>query len=250
MNILLGGETMGLPKIPGIQESQPETREQWGSRFGFIMATAGFAIGLGNIWRFPYVAGMNGGGAFLLIYITLCVVICAPLFIGEMALGRKTRLNPISGMRKLSRKGSPWVLFGWFGIVAAILIMSYYLMITGWIFAYLSKTIGGAFTNSSVEKINNTFQVFTANPLEVIFYTLIPIVILGIIVIKGVKEGVEPATKLMMPLLFLCLIGLAIYSLFLPGAIEGVKWYLMPDFTQVNSGMILAALGQAFFSVV
>ncbi len=213
------------------------------------MATAGFAIGLGNIWRFPYVAGMNGGGAFLLIYIVLCLVICAPLFIGEMALGRKTRLNPISGMRRLTRKGSPWVLFGWFGTLAALLIISYYLMITGWIFGYLSKAIGGAFTNSSVEEVNHTFQVFTANPLEVVFYTLIPIVILGFIVIKGVKKGVERATKIMMPLLFLCLIGLALYSMFLPGAIEGVKWYLMPDFTQVNSRMVLSALGQAFFSV-
>ena len=115
-----------------------DNRESWGSRFGFIMATAGFAIGLGSVWRFPYMVGVNGGGAFLFVYILICFAICVPLFVAEISLGRKTRLNPVQGMQLLTRKKfSPWVLIGWLGVLASLLIMSYYIMILGWMAAYL-----------------------------------------------------------------------------------------------------------------
>ncbi|MBK5261700.1 MAG: sodium-dependent transporter [Peptostreptococcaceae bacterium] len=224
-------------------------RESWGSRFGFVMATAGFAIGLGNIWRFPYLTGMNGGGAFLLVYVIICAVICVPLFMAEVSLGRKTQLNPISGMRKLTKKGSPWVLVGWFGSFAALLIMSYYLMIIGWIFAYLPKVALGIFKGASTTEISTAYSSLISNPTIVLLYMVPPAVILGLIVTKGVKEGVEKASKIMMPVLFVMLVLLAIRSITLPGAIEGLKWYLIPDFSKINGTTILAALGQAFFSV-
>lgn len=224
-------------------------RESWGSRFGFIMATAGFAIGLGNIWRFPYVVGMNGGGAFLLIYVIICAVICVPLFMAEVSLGRKSQMNPISGMRKLTKKGSPWVLIGWFGSIAALLIMSYYLMIIGWIFSYIFKVGLGSFNGASTEQITDIYNGLVSNPVEVILFTIPPAVILGLIVTRGLKNGVEKACKIMMPALFIMLLLLAIRSITLPGATAGLKWYLTPDFSKINSSTVLAALGQAFFSV-
>jgi NSS family neurotransmitter:Na+ symporter len=224
-------------------------RESWGSRFGFIMATAGFAIGLGNIWRFPYVVGMNGGGAFLLLYVIICIVICVPLFMAEVSLGRKTQLNPISGMRKLTKKGSPWVFIGWFGSIAALLIMSYYLMIIGWIFSYVIKVGMGSFNGASTEQIANIYTNLVSNPVQVILFTIPPAVLLGLIVTRGLKNGVEKACKIMMPALFIMLVLLAIRSITLPGASEGLKWYLTPDFSKITGSTVLAALGQAFFSV-
>ncbi|MCF8010574.1 MAG: sodium-dependent transporter [Clostridiales bacterium] len=224
-------------------------RESWGSRFGFIMATAGFAIGLGNVWRFPYMVGENGGGAFLLTYVLICAVICVPLFIEEVSLGRKMQLNPVSGMRKATKKGSPWVLIGWFGSIAALLIMSYYLMIIGWIFAYLFKVALGTFNGASAAEISNIFDTLVSSPIEVFMYTIPPAIILGLIVTRGLKDGVEKACKIMMPTLFIMLIILAIRSITLPGAWEGIQWYFTPDFSKINSSTILAALGQAFFSV-
>ena len=224
-------------------------RESWGSRFGFVMATAGFAIGLGNIWRFPYLTGMNGGGAFLLVYVVICAVICVPLFMEEVSLGRKTQSNPVLGMRKVTKKGSLWVLIGWFGSLAALLIMSYYLMIIGWIFAYIFKVAFGAFTGATATDIVTAYNSLISNPVEVFLYMIPPAVILGLIVTRGLKDGVEKACKIMMPTLFIMLILLAIRSVTLPGAIEGVKWYFTPDFSKINSNTILAALGQAFFSV-
>ncbi|MCF6464439.1 sodium-dependent transporter [Clostridium sp. Cult2] len=226
-----------------------QSRESWGSRFGFIMATAGFSIGLGNIWRFPYLVGMNGGGAFLLVYIVICVLICIPLFLQELSLGRKSQLEPVTGMRKVSKKGSIWVLIGWFGSIAALLIMSYYIMLIGWIFAYFVKMVLGEFNGATANDIVNIYVNFTSNPLKVLMYIIPPAIILGIIVTRGLQQGVEKASKIMMPALFLMLGFLAIRSITLPGAIEGLKWYLTPDISKINGSTILAALGQAFFSV-
>lgn len=224
-------------------------RENWGSRFGFIMATAGFAIGLGAVWRFPYMVGVNGGGAFLLVYILISAIIGIPLFIAEMGLGRRTQLNPISGMRKLEKKGSIWVAIGWLGVAAATIIMSYYTMLIGWMLAYFIKMLTGQFSGTTAEEIMTIYTSFTSNPIEVMIYTVIMIIILGIIVNKGLKNGIESCCKYLMPALFVLLIGLAIKSLTLPGAIEGVKWYLTPDFSKIDGGVILAALSQAFFAI-
>lgn len=226
-----------------------KTRESWGSRFGFIMATAGFAIGLGAIWRFPYMVGVNGGGAFLIVYILLSAVIGIPLFIAEVTLGRKTQKGPILGMRDLTKKGSPWRVIGWLGGIASLMIMSYYVVILGWMVAYLVKMITGEFVGASTVQIQAIYSSFTSNMPQVVFYTILVTILLGIIVTRGLKDGIEKYCKVLMPALFVLLIVLAVKSLLLPGAMEGVKWYLTPDFSKINGQVILAALGQAFFAI-
>ena len=224
-------------------------RENWGSRFGFIMATAGFSIGLGNIWRFPYLVGMNGGGAFVLVYLIICLLIGIPLFTMEMAIGRKTQLNPVEGMRSVTKKGSPWVAFGWLGVLAAFIILTYYMQIMGWIGAYVYKMVTGQLSGLTAEGYVQAFDSFTANTLAVGGFTLGCVFIVGIISSKGLENGIEKACKILMPALFAMLIILAIRSLTLDGAMEGLKWYLNVDFSKINASVILTALGQCFFSI-
>lgn len=228
---------------------EKKIREKWGNNFAFIMASAGFSIGLGNIWRFSYVTGSNGGGAFLFIYLIIILLIGLPIFLAEAGLGRKAQSSIIIGLRKLTRRGSPWVLIGWIGIVTASLIMSYYLMIMAWIFAYLFKIVFGGFSTMTVEQIIIHYEQLISNPIVVFGYTLIPAVIIGMIVSRGITKGIEKFVKISMPLLLIMLIVLAIYSLSLPGAVTGVSWYLKPDFSVINGQTFLQALGQAFFSV-
>lgn len=225
------------------------SRENWGSRFGFIMATAGFSIGLGNIWRFPYLVGTNGGGAFVLVYLILCLLIGIPLFTMEMSIGRKTQLNPVQGMRSVTKKGSPWVSFGWLGVAAAFIILTYYMQIMGWILAYLVKMATGQLSGLTAEGYTLAFNNFTANPLLVGGATLACVIIVGLISSKGLENGIEKACKILMPALFIMLIILAIRSLTLDGAMEGLRWYLNVDFSKINSQVILTALGQSFFSI-
>lgn len=232
-----------------MENNKTDKRENWGSRFGFIMAAAGFSIGLGNIWRFPYLVGTNGGGAFVLVYLIICLVIGIPLFTMEMSLGRKTQLNPVEGMRSLTKKGSPWVLFGWFGVIAAFVILTYYIQIMGWIAAYIVKMASGQLAGLSADGYTQAFADFTSNPLLVAGFTLACVIIIGLISAKGLENGIEKACKIMMPTLFIMLIILAIRSLTLPGAMEGLKWYLKVDFSKITGKSILAALGQCFFSI-
>ncbi len=225
-------------------------RGQWGSRFGYIMAAAGFSIGLGNIWRFPYLVGVNGGGAFVLVYTIICILIGIPLFYMEVSLGRKTQLNPVQGMRSLTKKGSPWVSFGWLGVLAAFLILSYYFQIMGWVIAYLVKMVTGQLSlGNSPEAYQMVFDSLMANPVELTIYTVIGMVAVGIISSKGLNSGLEKACKFMMPALFIMLVLLAIRSLTLPGAGAGVSWYLSVDFSKITPNVLLTALGQAFFSI-
>jgi neurotransmitter:Na+ symporter, NSS family len=225
-------------------------RESWAGRFGFIMATVGFSVGLGNIWRFPYLTGMNGGGAFLLIYLALALLIGIPLFTAEISLGRKTQLTPIPGMRKLTgSRFSPWTLIGWFGVAAALLIMSYYQLIMGWILVYFVRMVGGGFSGMSPVEIEGYFNGLVAQPGVVLFHASVMVLILAVIVGQGLRSGVERAAKLLMPILFVLLVLLAIGGLRFPGAMEGVRWYLAPDFSAVDGGVVLAALGQVFYSI-
>jgi NSS family neurotransmitter:Na+ symporter len=226
-----------------------EKRESWGSRFGFIMAAAGFSIGLGNIWRFPYLTGVNGGGAFVFVYLIICVLIGIPLFTMEMSLGRKTQMSSVEGMRSLTKKGSPWVLFGWFGVLSAFIILTYYMQIMGWILAYLFKMISGSLAGLTAEGYTQAFADFTSNTGAVAGATLACVIIVGLISAKGLEKGIEKACKIMMPTLFTMLIILAIRSLTLPGAMEGLKWYLRVDFSKINGQVWLDALGQCFFSI-
>lgn len=226
-------------------------RENWTGRLGFILTTAGFAIGLGNIWRFPYKAGENGGGAFLFIYLVICFFVGIPLLITEVTLGRKARMNPVGGMRLLGRQrgGRLWVVAGWSGMAAATLVMSYYIMITSWMFYYFFMMLSGRFQKLNVEESTRFFDEFTGNPGLLIALFLFIALILGVIVSRGIQKGVEKISKIFLPLTFLFLLILAVRSVTLPGAGEGLRWYLMPRLDDITPLTFVTALGQAFFSI-
>lgn len=224
-------------------------REYWRSRLGFIMAAAGFSIGLGNIWRFPYLCGMHGGGAFLLVYAICCLMICLPLLIAEIGLGRKTRLTSIAGMRQLNGKGSPWNLISWLGVASALLIMSYYFVVLGWVVGYLIKALSGDLAQVSSEKAGSVFTEHVSSSGLVALHTSLVIILLGVIVFCGLNRGVERTCKVLLPGLFFFLGLLAIRSVSFPGAIAGLKWYLTPDLSVIDGSVILTALGQAFYSI-
>lgn len=226
-----------------------KNRESWGSRFAFIMAAAGFAIGLGNMWRFPYLVGTQGGGAFVLIYLIICLLIGIPLFTMEITLGRKSQSSPVVGMRKLTKKGSPWVSFGWFGVIAAFFILTYYIQIMGWLAAYVVKMLTGALSGLSAGGYEQAFTNFTTNPTQLAIYTIICTLIIGIISARGLENGIEKACNILMPALFIMLLILVVRSVTLPGAMEGVKWYMSVDFSKITGQTFLLALGQAFFSI-
>jgi len=225
-------------------------RETWASRFGFLMATAGFAIGLGNVWRFPYLTGMNGGGAFLLVYVIFAVLIGIPLMTAEMGLGRKAQLTPIAGMRRLTgSRFSLWNSIGWLGCLAAVLVQSYYVMLIGWIIGYFVMIVSGSLAGSSVGSLEATYTSFIATPGPVLGYTYLVIAFLGLMVSRGLRDGLERVSKMAMPVLFALLVILALRSMTLPGASEGLWWYLTPDFSAIDGRTILDALGQTFYSI-
>ena len=216
-----------------------QNRSQWGTRIGFILAAAGSAIGLGNIWRFPYTAGENGGAAFVLIYLICVVLIGIPVLIAELTLGRYTQRNPVGAIKAIAPKGL-WKILGYLGVISGLMILSYYSVVAGWTIGYIFKT---AFHQQT------DFGTFIADPTIELFYFIIFLALTMLVVIGGVKTGIERWSKILMPLLFLILLGLIIYSLTLPGAKAGIKFYLQPDFSKISGKTILAGLGQAFFSL-
>ena len=215
-------------------------RGQWGSSFGFIMAAAGSAVGLGNIWRFPYITGQNGGGAFVFVYILCVVLIGVPLLFNEIGLGRLTGKNPI-GAFKETGANKFWMMFGaLLAILVSFFVLSYYGVIAGWTIGFIFKTL---FNNQT------PFADFAAQPGMVIGLFAIFMVITVTIVLGGVSGGIEKASKILMPVLFLLVFVVIARSVTLEGAGEGIKYYLMPDFSKINGRTVLAALGQAFFSM-
>jgi neurotransmitter:Na+ symporter, NSS family len=225
-------------------------RETWGSRFGFIMATAGFSIGLGNIWRFPYMTGENGGGAFVLLYLVLALAIGVPLMTMEVGLGRRAQLSPIAGFEALTgRRASPWNLAAWLGVTAAVAINAYYVMLIGWILGYFVMVSSGHFTGLSADEVAATYQSFTTTPGPVLVCTGMAIVLMTLVVRRGLGAGLERLARVGMPLLFVLLVVLTVRSLLLPGAWRGVAWYLTPDVSRIHADTVLAALGQVFYSI-
>ena len=225
-------------------------RETWTGRFGFVMATAGFAIGLGNIWRFPYLTGSNGGGAFLLLYVLFAFLICIPLFTAEVALGRKVRLTPIAGMKRLTGSAtSPWSLIGWLPVAVAALIQSYYVMLIGWIVGYFVMIVTGRLAVGPGESFADLFSGFIANPLPVFGYTWGVIALIAYATTRGLRGGIERVSSFGMPVLLVLVVGLAIRSMSFDGAGAGLAWYLTPDFSALTGATVLAALGQAFYSI-
>ncbi len=224
-------------------------RGAWGSRIGFVLAAAGSAIGLGNIWRFPYVTGESGGAAFVLLYIIFVVLIGAPVMLAEISLGRHTGLNPVGAFRKLAPE-SAWKLVGILGVLTGIGILSYYSVIAGWTFGYFIKTMSGVFSqNITSEQSVQIFNRFVSNPAETVFYLLVFLVLTALVVVGGISSGIERWVKILMPILLILLFVLTLRSVTLPGAEEGLTFYLKPDFSRLTPGIVAMALGQALFSL-
>ncbi len=214
-------------------------RGQWSSRTGFILAAAGSAIGLGNIWRFPYVAGQNGGGAFVLLYILFVFLIGLPYMFAELSLGRSSHKNPVGAINDI-RPGSPWRAVGALGVLTGVGILSFYGVIAGWTIGYVVKMAAGKTAG---------FGEFIANPGMVLGLFALFMLLTALIVYGGIRGGIEKWSKILMPVLFVLLLGLIIYANTLEGASKGLSFYLQPDFSKINGRVALAALGQAFFSM-
>ncbi len=225
-------------------------RVAWGSRLGFIMTTAGFAVGLGAIWRFPYMMSKNGGGAFLLVYLLTTLCVGVPLFIAEIMLGRVTRRGSILGMRQLTPSYSPFRLVGWLGVVSGIGILSYYSVILALLLLYFIKSLEGAFAyGTDLTTFSPLFDVTSSSVEGLGMYVLLALSLMGLIIRVGLKSGLERACKYLMPVLLLFLGLLAVRSLSLPEASKGVAWLLEPDFSCINIQVALDALGHTFFAV-
>ncbi len=216
-----------------------KARAHWGSKLGFVLAAAGSAIGLGNIWRFPFVTQQNGGGIFVLIYILFVAIIGFPVMLGELTIGRHTQKNPVGAYKSLA-KG--WVWLGYLCVAGGIGILSYYGVVAGWTVGYLVKSMTGDLDPQG-------FGKFLANAPLQIGYLVLFIGITGAVVAAGVQKGIERMSEVLLPLLFVLMIGLIIRAFTLPNAMEGLKFYLMPDFSKISASTFLAATGQAFFSL-
>ena len=224
-------------------------RGAWGSKVAFVFAAAGSAVGLGNIWRFPMVVGQNGGALFVLVYILAVALIGFSVMLAELVIGRYSKKNP-AGAFEFIKPGSLWKLIGYFGILTAVCILSYYAVIAGWSAGYLVKTASGSFNAGLTSELSDKiFTEFSADPLQAILFFLLMIGITTLIVSKGIKGGIERWTKILMPILFVLIVFLAVRALTLPGAKEGISFYLKPDFSQLSGKLILFAMGQAFFSL-
>ena len=221
----------------------------WRSRWGFILAASGSAVGLGNVWKFPYIVGQNGGGAFVLIYLICIFVIGTPIMLTEFSLGRKTNRNPVGAFDQL-KPNSLWVGIGYMGVLAGFFILSFYGVVGGWTFAYIVKSITGSVLEfASPKEAAVFFGSFIGNTGEVLFYHAMFMGTCIAIVLKGVHGGIEKACDILMPTLVVILFLLMLRSLTLDGAMDGVAFYLTPDFSKVDIHVVLIALGQAFFSL-
>ncbi len=220
-------------------------RENWGSRIGFVLAAAGSAVGLGNIWRFPYLTGENGGSAFILIYLVFVIFIGISVMIAEFSLGRNTGLAAVGAIKTYSDR---WTFVGIMGVLSAFLIMGFYPVVGGWALAYIVESFTGLLTETP-EAIEDTFVGFITGSFQPVIWMLVFLVLNIVIVAKGIKGGIEKAAKVLMPTLFILLIFIAIRSLTLEGAGAGIEFIFRPDFSEVTGATFLAALGQAFFSL-
>ncbi len=224
------------------------TRDSFSGKFGIIAAAAGSAIGLGNIWRFPYVLGENGGGAFLLVYLLFVIMIGVPVMISELLIGRKAQLNVFGAFRKLA-PGKPWYLIGVMGVGAAFLILGFYAVVAGWTLQYVYYSVTHALAGNTPEQMIQVFEGVQASKGVSIFWTLLFMGGTAYIVSSGIEKGIEKYTKILMPLLVLIILILNVRAVTLDGAMEGLDFLFNPDFSKLNSDVILEALGQAFFSL-
>ena len=229
-------------------------RESFKSRLGFILVSAGCAIGIGNVWRFPYVAGENGGGLFVLLYLIFLVLMGIPVLTMELAVGRASRKSAVLGYKKLEKPKSKWHIHGWFCMLGCYLLMMYYTTVSGWMTSYFYKFATGTFESGMTsEQVSGVFSQLQSNPIEMVIWMAI-ITILGFLVCsRGIQKGIEKVSKVMMIALLVLILALAINSILLSGAGEGLKFYLVPDFEKVSEigigNIVSAAMNQSFFTL-
>ncbi|WP_305418193.1 sodium-dependent transporter [Photobacterium leiognathi] len=227
-----------------VNSSTSPSRGNWSSKIGFVMATAGSAVGLGNIWKFPYTAGENGGGAFVAIYLLFVIFIGFSVMLTEFAVGRKTGLSAVGAFKTTDRR---WTFVGIMGVLSGLLIMGFYPVVGGWAIAYIYKISTGLLSQPTA--IGDSFSGFIADPMQPLFWMGLYLLLNIFVVIRGVSGGIEKAGKILMPLLFIILIIVSVKGLTLPGAMAGLEFLFKPDFSKIDSSVVLAALGQAFFSL-
>ncbi|KQU57965.1 sodium-dependent transporter [Rossellomorea marisflavi] len=223
-------------------------KQQWTSKLGFILAAAGSAIGLGAIWKFPYMAGANGGGVFFLLFILFTVLIGAPILLAEFIIGRKAGADAITSYKKLA-PNSYWHLIGYLGTIVSFIILSFYSVVGGWILSYLWRSVTGSLSGKTQEGYAALFDSVISNPWEVLIAQGIFMIMTIMVVQGGVQKGIERASRYMMPSLFILFFVLVIRALTLDGAMEGVRFLLLPDWSQLTGKTVLLAMGQAFFAL-
>lgn len=224
-------------------------RDGFSSGFGVLAATLGSAVGLGNIWKFPYLTGANGGAGFLVVYFVATLLVGLPVMIAEITLGRHARANPITALQTLAPKGQPWWLIGAFGMLAAFLILSFYSEVVAWVFAYVAKAIGGSILSSDRHVTEAAFGALISDPWQSLLWQWLVLAVMGGILLLGVAKGIEALTKKLMPALFLLLLLLCGVSLSLDKAADGLAFLFSPDFSKITASVVLTAMGLAFFKL-
>lgn len=228
-------------------------RESLGSRLGFILLSAGCAIGIGNVWRFPYMVGENGGGLFVIAYIFFLLALGVPIMTMEYAMGRASRKSILPAYKKLEPKGSKWHIFGYFAIGGNYLLLMFYSVVSGWMLRYFVLTVTGRFEGLDAEGVSAVYQEMMGSPLVLVLYMVFTMIITVVVTSAGLQAGVEKVTKIMMIALIIIMLGLGVHSLTLDGAAEGISFYLMPNAENVKKAglgnVLYAALNQSFFTL-
>jgi NSS family neurotransmitter:Na+ symporter len=223
-------------------------RINFSSKMAVVAAAAGSAVGLGNIWRFPYELGQSGGAAFLIVYLAFVVLLGMPLMMSEFLIGRMSQSNAVGAFKKLA-PGKHWWFIGVMGVLTAFLIMGFYSVISGWTMEYVYQAVSNQFVNKDTATLTQMFVDFSSDTYRPLFWMFIFMIFATVIIILGVKDGIEKSTKFLMPLLLIIIIILGIRSITLPGGAVGLKYLFRPDFSKITSGVVLSAMGQAFFSL-
>lgn len=228
-------------------------RENFQSRLGFLLVSAGCAIGIGNVWKFPYVTGENGGGIFVLFYLLFLVIMGVPVLTMELAVGRASRKSAVRGYAALEKPGGKWHIHGWFCMAGCYLLMMYYTTVSGWMLGYFFKFATGTFTGMNTQAVSGVFSAMLADPAEMILWMVVTVAAGFLVCSFGLQKGLERITKIMMLCLLVLIVVLAIHSLTLEGAMEGARFYLLPDFERANrigfGNVITAAMNQSFFTL-
>lgn len=226
--------------------------EAWSSRLSFLLASIGAAVGLGNFWKFPYMAGQNGGGAFVLVYLGCILLIVVPLVIAETLIGRRGKASAVGSARNVAVSeglSARWSVIGWLGMIGVFLVLTFYSVIGGWVIAYVGEAANGNFIGADPTAIKQSFNALLAEPGHLMRLNALFMTLTVLIVIPGLAKGIEPAINVLMPALFVMLLGLTIYAGFTADFARGVDFLFVPDFAKIDANVVLGAIGQAFFSV-